>query len=52
MKYLTVTEVERMLPGLLGQLEVRDVEISNNAGALIVNGYLGDILEAIFEIKP
>lgn len=46
-KYLTEDEVERGMPGLLEDLEARGVEISNNAGALIVDGYLGDIFAAI-----
>lgn len=46
-RYLTQREVNIKLPGLLDELEVRGVEISNNAGALIVDGYLGDIIDAL-----
>ena len=46
-RYLTAEEVERALPGFLASLEARGVELSNNAGALIVDGYLGDVLDAL-----
>ena len=48
-RYLTAEEVERALPGFLDGLERRGVEISNNAGALLVDGFLGDIFDAIAE---
>ena len=45
-RYLTADEVEEKMPGFLAELEKRGVVISNNAGALLVDGYLGDIFEA------
>lgn len=44
-------EVERWHPGLLRYLEVIGVELSNSGGAVIVEGYLGEIIGAI-EIYP
>lgn len=46
-RHLTAEAIERLWPGLLGELDVRGVEISNNAGSIIVNGYLGDVLGAL-----
>lgn len=39
-KNLTAEEVERVMPGFLADIESRGVQISNNAGALLVDGYL------------
>ncbi len=50
-RYLTAEEVEASMPGFLDELERRGVTISNNVGALIVDGYLGDIFEAIAGVR-
>ena len=46
MRTWTAADWESNFPGLLDRLEARGVEISNNAGAIIVDGYLGDVLAA------
>lgn len=45
-KYLTVEDLD---PGFLARLEAKGVLLSNNAGAIIVEGYLGDLLDAVAE---
>lgn len=47
-RYITGDEIRRTMPGFLEDLESRGVEISNNAGAIIIEGYLGDIFEALY----
>jgi hypothetical protein len=46
---VTADELNTKMPGLLDALERRGVAISNNAGAIIVDGYIGDIFSAITE---
>jgi len=46
-KHVTQAEVEFVEPGLIAELEAKGVEFSNNAGSLVVEGYLGDITDTI-----
>ena len=46
-KHVTEAEVEFVSPGLLAELESKGVELSNNVGTIIIEGYLGDIADAI-----
>lgn len=43
MKLWTAEDWESEYPGALDALEAAGVSISNNAGAIMVDGYLGDI---------
>jgi hypothetical protein len=46
-KHVTAREANDLLPGLLDDLERRGVELSNNIGSIMVEGYLGDIADAL-----
>lgn len=47
-RYITAEELDITMPGFIANLEQLGVGISNNAGALMVNGYLGDIFDALY----
>jgi hypothetical protein len=51
-KFLNADQLEASHPGLVDALAARDVALSNNVGAIIVDGYLGDVLDAIASSSP